>query len=274
MIEIGSETALASFRTSHAAFFDGSAVLERALSLAFARAVEASDPLGTVIFFLGSRCADDFRDILLLAANGCGWGATAHLRGMFERCVTAEYLHQNPTAVSDFIDYDYVRRWKVAKEIERAFGSSPDDQPARDELKNRFDAVKQRFMIPQCKQCKTERINHTWSNLDVVSMARQIKRVERMRDLVSLAYYLPLAQAHSTLASILQGVNHVAENLFAVDQKLARSEADRSFRVAHALVLGALDLQREHFDLTELSLPIAEATQHFHRIGGVKQSRN
>src|SRR5215212_7072837 len=103
MFEIGSATAVDLFRSRHSAFFEGSAALQRALSLAFNRAFSAREPVGTVIFFLGSRCSDDFREVLLLAANGQGWGATAHVRGMFERCVTAAYLHENPDKVHDFM---------------------------------------------------------------------------------------------------------------------------------------------------------------------------
>lgn len=263
MIEIGSATSVALFRARHAAFFGGSAVLDRAITLAFARAFKAENPLDTVLFLLGSRCADDFKAILVLAANGQGWDATGHVRGMFERCVTAAYLQENPEAVHDFISYDFIRRWKVAQAIEKVFKLSPDDEAGRDELKREVEKVKDRFMIPACKECGTKRLNHTWSRLDVVSMAGKVKKMRRMRDLVSAAYYLPLAQAHSTLASIIQRTGEVGDGYFAVDETRASSEADRSLHLAHLLILNALTVQKEQFHLPELATPIDEAFKHF-----------
>jgi hypothetical protein len=266
MIEIGSPSSVALFRSHHAPFFEGSAALDRAMTLAFDRAFKADDPLATVIFFLGSRCADDFREILVLASNGHGWGATAHVRGMFERCVTAAYLHENPDAVQDFISYDFIRRWKVAQAIEKVFDLSPEDKEKRDQLKAEVDEVKDRFMITACEKCGTKRLNHTWTKLDVVSMAGKIKKMKKMADLVSAAYYLPLAQAHSTLASIIQRTGEVGEGYFAVDETLARGESDRSFQLAHLLVLNALTVQKEHFGLPELVTPIDEAFAHFNSV--------
>lgn len=269
MIEIGSPSAVALFRARHAAFFEGSAALDRAITLAFHRAFKADEPIATVIFFLGSRCADDFKEILLLAANDQGWGATAHVRGMFERCVTAAYLHENPEHVDDFVAYDIVRRWKVAQSIEKVFELSPEDQEKKDELKREFEGVRDRFIVTACPTCETKRLNHTWSKLDLVSMAGKIKKMDQMGNMVSAAYYLPLAQAHSTLASIIQRVGEVGNDYFAVDETLARGEADRSFQLAHLLLLNALTVQHEHFGLPELTRPIDEAFQHFHDVWGI-----
>jgi hypothetical protein len=266
MIEIGSPTAEMLFRARHAGFFEGSAALERALSLAFDRAFKATDSIGTVIFFLGSRCADDFREVLLLAANGQGWGARAHVRGMFERCVTAAYLHENPQYVQDFIDYDFVRRAKTAKALEAIIDFSSEQKADNEKLQQRAEAVEKRFMVPICKTCRTERVNHTWSRLDVVAMARNIKKMETIRDMLAGAYYLPLDQAHSTLGSIIKRIGDVGGDFFAVDETLNREEADRTFELAHLLALNALVVQYEHFQLPELVRPIAEAFEHFKKV--------
>jgi hypothetical protein len=266
MFEIGSPTAVGLFRARHAAFFEGSAALERAVSLAFNRAFNAADTLGTVVFFLGSRCADDFREVLLLAANGQGWGATAHVRGMFERCITAAYLHENPDKVHDFIDYDFIRRSKQATAIEGLVKLTPEQEEAKKNLERRASEVRSRFMIPICEACKTERVNHTWTRLDVVAMARQIKKMKTMKDMVGQAYYLPLAQAHSTLASIIQRTGEVGGDFFAVDETLERGESDRTFELAHLLALNALVVQKEHFGLPELERPLDEAFAHFKRV--------
>lgn len=265
-MEIGSQTATYDFRARHKRFFDGSAVLERAISLAFSRAFDVSDVTGTVIFFLGSRCSDDFREILLLAANGYGWGATAHLRGMFERCVTAAHLHEHPDQSRDFVDYDVIQRWKLIQELSSAFDVGEEQRASMEELKAAADAVRERFMISTCKKCETTRLNHTWTKLSLVDMARQVKGMSKMGSLLGPGYYVPLGQAHSTLASIVQRTSQIGEHLFAVDQGLARDEADRTFHIAHLLLLNALVIQHAHFALKELETPIEEGFAHFRTV--------
>ena len=262
-MEIGSAVAVDHFRAAHATFVEGTGPLEDALEITFNRTIDTTDRLAAVLFFLGSRCADDFREILLLAANGCGWGATAHLRGMFERSVTAAYLQENPSTVADFIDYEYVRRWKVLRAIEQNFQVAPEDEASKAQLKTNFDRVSKRFVIPICEHCKTTRLNHTWSRLDVVSMAGSIRR-RKLGSLIVPAYYLPLAQAHSTFASMAQRVREVGAGRFELDMTLAEAEGKRSLEYAHLLVLNTLVILHEHFEIIELGRPLGAAFRHFH----------
>jgi hypothetical protein len=263
-MEIGSAAAVERFRAARAALLNGSAPLQQSLSIAFDRAIDTNDRLATVLFFLGSRCADDFREILLLAANGFGWGATAHLRGMFERSVTVAYIHENPASVADFIDYEYIRRWKVLRAIEQTFGVSPENEAAKLQLKSNFDRVRDRFMVPDCEVCNTKRLNHTWSRLDIVSMTAQLRQ-RKLTSLVVPGYYLPLGQAHSTFASMALRVREVTADRFQVDAALAEPEADRTLEYAHLLLLNTLIIQHEHFQLVELGGPLNAAFSHFHK---------
>ena len=124
------------------------------------------------------------------------------------------------------------------------------------------------ILITDCEDCGTKRLNHTWSKLDVVSMAGKVKKFNQMRNLVSMAYYLPLAQAHSTLASAIQRVGQIGGGYFAVDETLAHDEADRSLQVAHLLLLNALTVQ-QHFQLSALAQPLEEAFKQFKHAWGV-----
>ena len=261
-LQIGSPEQVAAFQSNNSAFFAGSSVLEQALAAAFDRTATLNDSIDVLIFFLGLRCAQDFREITLLAANGYGWGATAHLRGMFERVVTTAYLHENPDQAQDFIDYDYVRRWKVAQAIERTLGLSPEDQIGKEELRLNFEDVKSRFQIPHCSECSKTRLNHSWSRLDVVSMAAKISKFTKLKDAVVPAYYMPLAQAHSTLASAIFRIGEFNGN-FAVDPSLAQSESRRSFQFAHLLIINTLIVQHEHFQLPELEKTFQGLFEHF-----------
>ena len=255
---IGFPDEVRAFGTRHQRFFDNFDTLKRALERAFVRDIKGSgaDP---IIFYLGWRCLDDFWEILLLAANGYGLGATAHLRGMFERVVTAAYLHIEPDAADDFIDYDFVRRFKVAKALRETFGVAAEDAQRFAKLEENFKRVRDRFMIPDCERCGTKRLNHTWSKLDIVSMASKVsKTMGRLKDALIPAYYLPLAQAHSTFASLSARVN-VANGAVTFKGGPLREDADRSFQYAHLLLLNMLNIQLEHFQFKPLREPLKAA---------------
>jgi hypothetical protein len=54
-------------------------------------------------------------------------------------------------------------------------------------------------MITACEQCRRQRLNHTWSKLDVVSMAR---RSQSLFKLFVPAYYMGTREGHSTINAI------------------------------------------------------------------------
>jgi hypothetical protein len=261
-LQIGSPEQVTRFREHYSTFFANSHTLNDAFSVAFDRSFTARTPIDAIIFFLGSRCMEDFREIMLLAANGFGWGATAHLRGMFERVVTTAYLHEHPETVEDFIDYDYVRRWKVALAIERTIGLDPEDQEGKENLRQNFERVRDRFLVPHCPKCPERRLNHTWSRLDVVAMTSQISKFKQIKNAVVPAYYMPLAQAHSTLESVILRIG-TRDGVFGIDPELAEREARRTFQYAHLLALNAIVVQHEHFQLEALATPLEACFSHF-----------
>jgi hypothetical protein len=265
VLTIGSPEEVQAFGARHQRFFDNFESLKKALEVAFVRTIKgsAADP---IIFYLGWRCVDDFWEILLLASNGYGLGATAHLRGMFERVVTAAYLHIEPSTSDDFIDYDFVRMFKVAKALRETFGVTPEDEKRFAELEENFNRVRDRFLIPDCEKCGTKRLNHTWSRLDVVSMAGKVsKTMGRLRDAVVPAYYFPLAQAHSTFASLSARLKMV-DGAVTFKEGPLRKDADRSFQFAHLLLLNMLNTQLEHFQLEPLKEPLKAAFEGYMKI--------
>ena len=63
-------------------------------------------------------------ELLVLAGNGYGIGALKILRGMYERVVTAWYLHANPEETQDFMDFYWVAQHKLARAVVDTFGES------------------------------------------------------------------------------------------------------------------------------------------------------
>lgn len=246
VVAIGSPDEVDDFAARQERFFEHFERLRTALEIAFVRDVEG--PLASrLIFYLGWRSLDDFWEILLLAANGHGLGATAHLRGMFERVVTAAYLHVEPLTAQDFVDYEYVRRYKISRALQETFSINPEDQERFAELEKEYQRVRERFIVRDCAQCGSTRVNHTWSQLDVVSMAAKVSAtMGRLKDSLVPAYYLPLTQAHSTFGSITPRLKLVNGRL-AFEEGPLREAADRSFQYAHLLLLNMLNTQFVHF---------------------------
>jgi len=233
---------LAAFEQRHGAFIDGLGVLEDAFNAVFSRDFK-TDSLDAVIFYLGRRCVDDFLEILLLCANGYSQGASALLRGLYERAVTAAYLHANPDEARDFIEYDIVRRRKLARVVESMPDAPPELTDGIDELEAQYRAVQERFMVTDCRRCGTQRLNHTWTRLDFATMAA---RSGHLSGLILPAYYMPLGHAHSTLSSITARLKERSGALWRTSEP-NREEADLVLQTAHGVILLVLATQLDHF---------------------------
>ncbi len=257
---LGSRDSEERFRKRCRGFFEGSAILERALELAFKREFETSDNATAIIYFIGSRCEEDFREIGLLAANGHGWGATSHLRGMYERAVAAAYLTTHPAEVDAFWEFDFVRRWRAAQKIKETFNINAEDEARLAELKTKYDAVVDQFRVSACPKCHTTRINGAWHKLHFVALAGTVGQLGR---LIVPAYYMPLAQAHGTFASTAYRFAENRDGSFFIDQAASEDEAARSFRFAHLIMLTVLMIQNERFEVPELAEALENAWEHY-----------
>jgi hypothetical protein len=126
-------------------------------------------------------------------------------------------------------------------------------QEQAEKIERDFRAVKAQFMVSDCKTCKTTRLNHTWSKVDIVSMARMSD--EHLWSFMVPAYYQPTLEFHSTVGAIFSRLDPEAvakdEGLL-FDGAAQRDRADQSIITAHNLLLNVLDLQRECFHIQEL----------------------
>jgi hypothetical protein len=118
-------------------------------------------------------------------------------------------------------------------------------------IQKEYERVKPQFMVPACDTCGTTRLNHTWTKMDIVSMAQNTKN---LWPLITAGYYFPLQQSHSTVGAIFSRLvvteNPADGQMF--DSDAQRSTADRALYVAHIILLDALELQREYFQIDEL----------------------
>lgn len=215
----------------------------------FNREWATGEPLDRIVFTFGVMCWEDFEEILLLGANGYGFGCLKILRGMYERLVTARYLHRNPGETERFLDFHYIADYKVARELFDAFGKDELRADALEEKKKLRDSVKDKFMRAcTTKDCDKQVPAFSWSNIDLVSMAKSDKGLAKF---VGFGYYIPMTETHPSvramMARMAEGESGVT---LAQRTEKATTWANNAVCVAHNLTIQNLFLQQEHF--TEL----------------------
>lgn len=246
----------------HRPFFDRFPNLRGSMHTAFIRTVTISQPVDRLVFYLGRLSVEDFFEILLLCGNGYGIGGLKILRGMYERTVTAWYLHLHPDEADDFLDYHWVARRKQIRAIKETLGEDVLPREKVAELEDQYQRIKERFMITDCKRCDTKRLNHTWTKLDFISMARKAGSIGK---LIVPAYYQPIEHTHPTTGGMLARLRWDGDKVTFCEGP-QREEADTTLMTAHNLLLSILDLQKEHFAVTNLEDQLQQCFQDFQEI--------
>lgn len=255
----GAREEWADFARRNRQFLERMPSLKAAMNAAFVDpgSVHAT-PADMMVFFLGRLCAEDFSEIILLSANGYGVGATKLLRGFYERVVTARYLRKHPDEAEAFMAWGVVSEGKRAREVLDVFGANlaPEKAAKLKEVIETARAERPRFVVDDCKTCKTTKLNHTWSKLDFVSMAKSVDGLTG--DYIFPCYLEPLRHAHATVGALEARVKE-ADNVFTFHPGPTRAEADNALMLAHMLMLNICDLFFEHFAPDGLEEPLKNA---------------
>lgn len=249
IVGIGSAEEQADFLERHDLFMRRFPNLQRTFEAAFIRQFSSAEPADRVVFSLGRLCIEDFMEILVLSGNGYGIGALKILRGMYEKAITALYLHAKPEEAENFLDYYWIAQHKLAQAVIETFGEEVLPKDKLEETYKMYEQVKDKFMVTACRKCDSKQLNHTWSKLDFVSMARAAGSLGKF---IVPAYYLPLQHTHATIRAILARLEEVGEDGIAFTGYAQKKEADDALRLGHLIALNTVTLQREHFKLESL----------------------
>lgn len=193
-----------SFAMRHQQFTRRFVNIDKALHTAFQRIHQTTGPTERTIYFLGRLGVEEFAEVLLLCGNGYGIGAQKLIRRMYERAVTARYLFTHPEETDNYLAFHRVTDYKLMGAIQSSMSPDVFSPEMAQKVKAEYEAVKERFMVTDCKTCETKRLNYTWSKTDIVSMAYQDKI---LWPLVVPAYYLPMREFHSTMGAIFSRLN-------------------------------------------------------------------
>ena len=136
----------------------------------------------------------------------------------------------------------------VMQPIFETFGTDalPADTVA--EVKCKYDEVKVKFMVTDCKKCGTKRVNHSWNKLHFAAMA---KKTGPIGSLIVHGYFIPLRHAHSTFKAITERLAKTEGGL-GFQRESDPKVADEALMTAHNCVLVALEVQKERFKIEGL----------------------
>jgi Family of unknown function (DUF5677) len=247
------------FHKRNVAFLDAWERVYRVTQAVFIRNLTDPNQNDLHVLYLGRLCVEDFAEILLVCGNGYGVAGKKLLRGLFERALTAWYLHKHPEESPHFEDYWHVQVHRLARDARDVLGTEvvPDETIA--EFQQRADEVRDRFKVPVCEKCKTFRLNHTWTRLDVVSMARECPEIGGF---MLPAYRDTLAHVHANFGGILLRLGMEEESISFQDES-SPEECDQVLMTAHAILLRVLDLQVQHFELGSVEEELGKCVEDF-----------
>ncbi len=216
-----------------------------------------AEPADRTIYMLARTCVEDLQEILLLCGNGYGIGGEKLLRGMYERAVTLVYLHEHPEEAENFLDYHKVADHKLLAVVEGTMGTDVFSAKQKERIEREFREVRERFLVTDCETCGSRRLNHTWSKLDFVSMARTTGELWK---LIVPAYYFGIREGHSTTGSIFSRLDAtaVSEGGLIFGGEAQPERADRALFAALHIVLIVLGVQRDRFKLDGMNKLLAQ----------------
>ena len=236
------------FENSHPVFVLKVPALFQTIHKVFARVIRSSAPdVDRLVFHLGMLCVEDFKEILLLCANGFGIGGQKIMRGLYEKAVTADYLSAHPDEAIKFLDYFWVHTKKDINHQKNLYGKDHWDSKFEAEVMREYDEVKDQFMEDLCKKCGTKKPMMSWTKLNVEAMAKAAK--SPLADFYLTCYFVPTLQTHTTMGAIFARLNPLGENDTVFKAGPKREEAEAVLKKAHFIILNMLNTQFRHFNI-------------------------
>ncbi len=223
--------------------------LKALLDKAVVREFESDKREDRVVYGLGRVAAEDFMELLLLAANGYGQGAIKILRSGYELTVTCGYLSRHPELVETFLEFHHVSVRKGLNHF-RGIGVDPNTfLPAERiaAIEAEFARVRPQFTDVVCEECGEEgekRVRPSWSKLDMASMTREIG----IGNAYPMMYFWPTMLIHATTFRLLSRFTETAEGVEFQSGPQPR-EADAALAGGVLMLAMIVDVQDRHFGL-------------------------
>lgn len=234
------------FLVRHALFAEKLKPLTETFRKVFIRQVETTEPAERVVLGLGRLSVEDFMEILLLCGNGYGVGGMKLLRGLYEKAVTLGYIAKNPEKAEQFLDYHNVHQGKLLNHAKQVFPMGKYLSASQiDEIQSAYRRTKDKYQEVLCEKCGTTRTSFSWSELDLLSMAREAG----LHKLYLQCYYDPTLQAHTTVSSLIARLRLGDNGQVSFDEGAQHEKADLALVSAHNVILYVLDTENRYFKM-------------------------
>jgi hypothetical protein len=201
----------------------------------------------SVIFAMGLVIIDDFRTVITLSGNACGFGALQVLRGMYERVVTSVYFAKKPNEARAFVDDDKIQRWKLWKRALEVWPNLKGTPPAGlEEHEADYRALRAKRAESVCRKCGQPKTQEAWTLVDLASMAEQADAnlAKFYRD----CYLEPTYHSHPTMFGLGERFRPTEDGRYSYAE-LSEPQARKALRLAHYLILYWLTFQNDYFGL-------------------------
>lgn len=234
------------FLARHPRFSEKLQSLSETFHRFFIRKVETSEPADGVVFSLGRLSVEDFMEVLLLCGNGYGIGGMKLLRGLYEKAVTLGYIARKPEKAEQFLEYHFVHQGKLFNHANQVFPMNEHLSASQiEQIKSAYKRTKGNYQEVLCDKCGTTRTRFSWSELDILSMAREAG----LHELYLPCYYDPTLQAHATVSSLTARMKLRDNGQLAFDEGAQREKADLVLVSAHNIILYVLDVVNKYFKM-------------------------
>jgi hypothetical protein len=224
-----------------------------ALDLAFSKGARSSKaPEDRVIFPLGVACRDIFEEILFAVSEGFGRSALRSGRTLYECVVFSRYLNRYPDKTEDYLATFHAQWAMVLKNIPDAAKAMPHVHSVILEKVPAYAGGK--------------RIDLEWSDKKLLKMAEEVGIPNQFH---AWAYNYTSGFVHPSAMFLLHHLSQDAPGeVIEISNKPQDHEAWWALRLAHCLLLNAIDLRLKYAPSTDLAARLAECKTDFARIWG------
>jgi hypothetical protein len=210
---------------------------------------KAVDYATGVIFFLNRLIAEEFSEILVMAANGYGMAAKRLLRGMFERSVASAYIETDLASAERFLKFGEIQYLKYINMKKRYFKVDLLKAAELKELQDYVVKIKPEFQRPNCAKCCDgtkckPREAFSWTEL---SLEAQALKVGMEKWYIDCAFE-PTQQLHNSRLAIDTRINKVNGTL-SFKSGSQPEDADRAVQLAHLLLVLILGHHNDYFKM-------------------------
>jgi hypothetical protein len=203
-----------------------------------------------VIYLLAQSCLKEFEEILLLAGNGYGGGATKLLRSFYERVVTLSYLAKHPGKIQQFIDYTDIHWRRLLTEAESVHCKVDLSPEQIKDINVNFERSRTRFIEVLCKEHNKTRLQMSWTKKPVPDQASEIS--DGLRLLCFNAYLRPTFYLHTTFVGITWQTQATEDDkLRLFGSEVERPAAREATELAHVLIVQVTDVLNDFFKLEQ-----------------------